>query len=534
MPVTPTYPGIYIQEILSTSHSVTAAPTSVTVFIGYPHPFKAKEEHYGQAVEIFSPQEYDREFGGSVSVGWLSDDLAQAVYQFFLNGGADAIIVAVRPGLYPLATGVRQELNPPVLSVMTDATHGVTLTGREPVDAQHPMTVSLINPKSSVSGGPTDIIDITVSASSGTETFRGVSLADGGVSLEQILGTKDTPVSSLVTVAAAGANYPSAWPGALAPTPLIDAATAATAPPFSTYHAADFAAAFADDSALDKVAVFNLLLTPGIWDNGVVGQALAMCERKRAFMVLDPPAEAVADQTNSPRPLMADIMTDATTTTIPKSQNGAVYFPYLRCTNPSGVQISLPPSGFVAGVIAREDNNRGVWKAPAGYEALVTTTTGVVDSGRMTDPRHGTLNKVGVNCLRQFPGVGTVVFGARTLVSANPAFEQYKYVPVRRMALFLEQSLYASLKWAIHEPNDAPLWVSIRTTVENFLLGLFKQGALQGSTPSQAFQVICDATTTTPDDQAQGIVNIVVAFAPLKPAEFVIVKLAQLAGQTQS
>jgi phage tail sheath protein FI len=185
-------------------------------------------------------------------------------------------------------------------------------------------------------------------------------------------------------------------------------------------------------------------------------------------------------------------------------------------------------------VIAREDTNRGVWKAPAGYEALVSNTLGVVPSGRMTDPRHGTLNPLGVNCLRTFPGIGTVVFGARTSVAANPAFQQYRYVPVRRMALFLEQSLLASLGWVIFEPNDVPLWVSIKTTIDNFMLGLFNQGAFQGSTPSQAFQVSCDATTTTPDDQANGIVNIIVAFAPLKPAEFVIIKIAQLAGQPKS
>ena len=185
-------------------------------------------------------------------------------------------------------------------------------------------------------------------------------------------------------------------------------------------------------------------------------------------------------------------------------------------------------------MIAREDTNRGVWKAPAGYEALVQNTAGVVASGRMTDPRQGTLNPLGVNCLRSLPGIGTVVFGARTLVAANMAFQQYRYVPVRRMTLFIEQSLFASLGWVIFEPNDTPLWVSIKTSVDGFMLGLFNQGAFQGTTPSQAFQVSCDATTTTPDDQANGIVNIVVAFAPLKPAEFVIIKIAQLAGQTQS
>jgi phage tail sheath protein FI len=152
----------------------------------------------------------------------------------------------------------------------------------------------------------------------------------------------------------------------------------------------------------------------------------------------------------------------------------------------------------------------------------------------MTDQRQGTLNPIGVNCLRQFPGIGTVVFGARTQVTANPAFQQWRYVPVRRMALFLEQTLLANLGWVVFEPNSDPLWTAIRTTIENFMLSLFNQGAFQGTKPSQAFRVVCDSTTTTQQDIDNGIVNIIVAFAPLKPAEFVIIKIAQLAGQTQA
>jgi len=148
--------------------------------------------------------------------------------------------------------------------------------------------------------------------------------------------------------------------------------------------------------------------------------------------------------------------------------------------------------------------------------------------------RQGTLNDLGVNCLRTFPGVGTVVFGSRTVVSANKAFEQWKYVPVRRMALFIEDSLYDNLGWAVFEPNDEPLWFALRTTVGKFMLSLFRQGAFQGAKPSDAFRVQCDGSTTTQDDIDLGRVNIIVAFAPLKPAEFVVIKIAQLAGQVQS
>jgi phage tail sheath protein FI len=134
-----------------------------------------------------------------------------------------------------------------------------------------------------------------------------------------------------------------------------------------------------------------------------------------------------------------------------------------------------------------------------------------------------------VNCLREFPGLPTVVFGARTLAAASD--EQWRYVPVRRMALFLEQSLEANLQWAVFEANAAPLWSEIAASIEPFMAGLFRQGAFQGARPTDAFFVKCDGVTTTQADIDNGIVNILIGFAPLEPAEFVIIKIAQMAGQ---
>jgi phage tail sheath protein FI len=537
MPVTPTYPGIYIEEILSNTHTISAAPTSVTVFMGYTHPFKTKPQHYGEAVQIFSFSDYEREFGGLFDVDWLADDVGRAVFQFFTNGGAVAWVVPLKPQFHDLGTGPTADIDPPSLTI-GNATNGIVFTGREPVDNHHLLTVSITNPRATAGTAPIDLADVTISYGATAETYRRITLnpsplpADADNTPEKRIGTTANPVSSLVTVTPTAA-YPTAWAGALGATPLDGGLPVK---PFTTYNPGDFSDAFEPDKALDKIPIFNLLLTPGIWDPGVVSEALAVAERKRAFMIVDPPADAVADPTGFPLPMIGDIMSDQIAgRMIPKSENGALYFPFLKSNDPAtGNPLLVPPSGFVAGVIAREDTNRGVWKAPAGYEALVSNTTGVAPSGRMTDPRQGTLNPLGVNVLRTFPGIGTIVFGARTLVAANPAFQQYRYVPVRRMALFLEQSLLQSLGWVIFEPNDVPLWVSIKTTIDNFMLGLFNQGAFQGTTPSQAFNVSCDATTTTPDDQANGIVNIVVGFAPLKPAEFVIIKIAQLAGQTQS
>ena len=202
----------------------------------------------------------------------------------------------------------------------------------------------------------------------------------------------------------------------------------------------------------------------------------------------------------------------------------------------TGASSTAPPSGFVAGIYGQEDNARGVWKSPAGIETALLGTTGVDPNGVMTDPQQGILNQSAVNCLRQFPGIGTVVFGARTTAGAdaNTAQQQWKYVAVRRTALFIEQTLYASLTWAVFEGNAPPLWNALSQEVTAFMLSLFRQGAFAGNTPSEAFVVQCDSTTTTPTDVANGRVNILVGFAPLVPAEFVVVQIAQLAGQAQS
>jgi hypothetical protein len=317
------------------------------------------------------------------------------------------------------------------------------------------------------------------------------------------------------------------------------------------FNSDDFTNVFLQDSPLDKLPIFNLLVIPGVTDNSqsssVLARAGSFCERKRAFLIMDPPSDNSADGTD-PYPLrMEDTMEGNNTTqeTIPKSANSAVYFPYLTTNDPvtglasiPGTQpptpFEMPPSGTVAGIFASTDSSFGVWKAPAGLATVLTNVNNVVERGQMNDQRNGVLNLDGVNCIRDFPGIGSVVWGARTSISQNPAYQQWKYIPVRRMALFLEQTLYAALGWVVFEPNDEPLWNAIRTSIQAFMLGLFRQGAFQGTKPSEAFQVKCDSQTTTQADIDNGIVNIVVAFAPLKPAEFVVIQIAQLAGQTQS
>jgi len=522
MPVTVSYPGVYIEEQPSLGHTITPAPTSIAVFVGYTHPFKTS--NFATAVELFSFQDYERQFGGFFFNDKLADSVAPAVYQFFLNGGSHAYVVGLKAWYQdPGPPSARQPIVPAVL-----VQGKIRFTARELTDAAHPMTITI-----DVDPANNKIADLTIEYGHIVETYRNVTTdqADTTNYIENRIGTQQNPISSLVMVAKnppSAANYGTFT--AITRAPLVYATL--PQPTWTTFAAADFANVFKQDNSLDKVEIFNLMVLPGVADRGIWSQALAFCERKRAFLILDPPPEAAADNTD---PRFPKTIQDVMNTSVPKSTNGAIYFPYLKSIHPlTGADIELAPSGAVAGVYGREDTLRGVWKAPAGLETTIPSSAGVVDRGRMNDSRQGVLNTIGVNCLRDFRGIGTVVFGARTLVTENPAFEQWRYVPVRRMALFIEQTLYNNLGWVVFEPNDEPLWAAIRTSINDFMLSLFGQGAFQGATPREAFRVVCDSTTTTQTDINRGIVNILVAFAPLKPAEFVVVKIAQLAGQTQT
>jgi phage tail sheath protein FI len=206
----------------------------------------------------------------------------------------------------------------------------------------------------------------------------------------------------------------------------------------------------------------------------------------------------------------------------------------LRQPNPShdNQKEDFAPCGAVAGVFARTDAQRGVWKAPAGLEATLAGVPELTVS--LNDAENGELNPLGINCLRSMPASGRVVWGARTLQGDDRLASEWKYIPVRRTALFLEESLFRGTQWVVFEPNDEPLWAQIRLNIGAFMQSLFRQGAFQGKTPREAYFVKCDSETTTQTDIDHGIVNILVGFAPLKPAEFVVIKIQQLAGQIET
>jgi hypothetical protein len=286
--------------------------------------------------------------------------------------------------------------------------------------------------------------------------------------------------------------------------------------------------------ALLIVDLFNILclpaaaLLPDTNSSQVSANAISLCTQRRAFYILDPP------QASADRDTFAGIQTWLDQNSSLRSRNAALYFPRVDLADPLN-NFQLRPtavSGTMAGIYARTDANRGVWKAPAGTETSLSGVQGLEYT--LIDGENGVLNPIAINCLRTFPVYGPVCWGARTLNGADQLADDYKYIPVRRFALFMEESLYRGTQWVVFEPNDEPLWSQIRLNVGAFMQGLFRQGAFQGTTPQAAYFVKCDDETTTQNDINNGIVNIIVGFAPLKPAEFVIIQIQQIAGQIQT
>jgi phage tail sheath protein FI len=280
--------------------------------------------------------------------------------------------------------------------------------------------------------------------------------------------------------------------------------------------------------ALDKADGFGLLCIPPYngsdVDRAVVASAAEYCEQRRAMLLVDAPKAWT-----SARQAARGMTTGPGLGT--RSANAMVYWPRLVQRNPlrGGQMASFVPCGAVAGVIARTDGERGVWVAPAGPDARLVDVAGL--SAAPSDAESGKLGALGINCLRTLPGVGHAVWGARTLQGADAHSSEWKYVSVRRLALFLEESLFQGLDWVVFEPNDEPLWAQIRTCVGAFMEGLYRRGAFQGASPGEAFFVRCDSTTMAQADVNEGIVSLVVGFAPLRPAEFVILRIKLAAGQ---
>ncbi len=490
-----TAPGVYVEEVPSGARAITGVATSVTAFIG---PCPRGETALTQPpTRIGSWADFERECGG------LSDgsELSHAVRHFFLNGGSTALVVRVVPGD---AVAARFQL-----------TGGLELEARSPGAWGSALRVTVSHGGALDDPGP-DGFHLTVvdTATEATETFRFLSVATSSHRLvTSVLGSQ----SRLVRVATGSPLVRPGLASDLLPTTAGSNGGGLTGPNV-----------IAAAPRLELADTVNLVVVPPFASDGssvpttVYEDLLVRCERLRAMLLVDPPDSWVDYQA-------AAAMTGVTSL---QSPNVMMMHPRVQAVDPlmDGLVREFSPSGFVAGVMARTDATRGVWKAPAGLEA---TLRGVSHpSEALTEDRIGVLNERGVNALAVRPVAGPVVWGSRTAYGADTRASEWKYVPVRRTALFIEESLRRGLAWAVFEPNDEPLWSQIRAAVGTFMQRLFEAGAFQGASPREAYLVKCDAETTTPGDVDRGIVNILVGFAPLKPAEFVVLKFQQIAGQS--
>ncbi|WP_406316167.1 phage tail sheath family protein [Streptomyces sp. NBC_00118] len=608
----PTYPGVYVEELPSSTRAISAVTTSVTAFVGH-----TRRGPLNEPVRVTGFAEFERRFGGLSA----QSPLAYAVHQFFGNGGSVAVIVRVakagsgktacivlestdgrsespvlevhakEPGVWGNSLRVAvdydttcpdETFNLRVHDARGEARESFTGLSMDAGSGTYAPTVinagsRLIrvdavgegrpDPSGTVSKPfghelPDLAVDVTVKIGDverefklydadcdgeapssvaelalllerklralpdapGRHAFAGVEVTAFGRRLQVVAGSTDP--EDVVRFLGECANDLGLEASVNPPVFPLEGGEDGEAP-----GPRDLIGSEADKTgiqALRGVADVNLLSLPELASYEktedaltVVSAAQRLCEERRIFLLVDAPATWVS--VDSARAGLSAF--DAV-----RGNHAGLYFPHLQLTDPlTGRLRAFPPSGAVAGVIARTDSERGVWKAPAGTEAqLVGVRSLTVD---LTDRETGLLNPLGVNCLRTFPLAGPLVWGARTLEGSDALDSAWKYVPVRRLALQVEESLQRGLQWVVFEPNDESLWQQIRLSASSYLHTLFRQGAFKGSTPREAYFVKCDSETTTDEDVANGIVNVLVGIAPVRPAEFVVVKIQQTSGQ---
>ncbi len=513
-----TTPGVYVQELPSGVHPIVGVATSETAFVDY-----FARGPMGMPTHVSSFTEFQRVFGGLDA----QSEASYGILQYFTQSGTSAWVVRVAAGSPAKATAQLAASGTDVLELSASSEGNWGKNVQWAVDDDHADSTSfnLTVREVATTGTTKRVVSV--------ETYRNISLSSASA---QYAPTVINQASSLVTVSvpSGASGRPDASTGGSGSDPGIaynpdDGPFKALAGSPSDGSPPDAAALNAGIDALDEMApfIFNLLCIPRAASltsgyDTVLAHANTYCIGKRAFLIVDVPKGDTAAQVIS---LLGS--------TIPNSANAAVYYPRLSISDPlnSGQPLDIANSGAVAGVMARIDASRGIFKSPAGTEASVP---GVTLQKTINDADNGNFNMLGINVLRSFPIYGNVVWGARTTQGSDAQASEWKYVAVRRTALYIEESLVEGLKWAVFEPNADPLWAQLRLNVNSFLNGMFRQGAFAGTTPSQAYFVKCDKDTTTQADVNRGVVNVLVGFAPLKPAEFVVIQIQQMAGQAQS
>lgn len=514
----PTYtaPGVYVEEIPSSQKVLTAAPTAVTAFVGFTATAPTDpEDPQGLAPRLVTSwSQFESLYGGFVEGAMLP----LAVYGYFLNGGSLAYIVRV-PNAEPSGEPARlalpaadRTLGLPLVveSIAPDADVTIAIESTDAPDdleGPTPFTLSVLEDGEVVEtfsnlgfGGPRDAATIV---NDGSTKVKVAVEIDEAVTIEEQLELlkpgfypleKAAPVPVPVTGRKfAGSEAARTGINGLA---LAEDVTIVAVPDLVT-------AATRADGSLDL----------GMW-KAVQTALIAHCEQHSNRMALLDAPPGLSPQE------MRDWRAD---TAQYDSAFAALYYPWIKVENPTGsngtAELLIPPSGHVAGVWARTDESRGVWKAPAN-----DTIRGVLDVERsITQNEQSVLNPIGINAIRPFGTRGIRIWGARTLASDT----DWRYLNVRRLFNMVEATILEGTQWAVFEPNDVTLWEGVKRTLTGFLHGLWQEGALFGANPDQAFFVRCDETTNPPESIDAGKLVVEVGLAPVKPAEFVIFRVSQ-------
>jgi len=504
----PTYlsPGVYVEEVEAGSRPIEGVGTAVAAFVGV-----AAQGPFHTPTLVTNWSQFTGTFGEFVEGSYL----AHAVYGYFMNGGGNCYIVRIGEDP-PSSNGKRAELTSGAQASLS----GYDIKAIDGSTAGNGITVEVA--PATGDSPPPDAFTLLVKTPDGqtAETYENVTTKKG----RQNVVTAVKAQSKLIKIEETGVTVDRPPDGAVT-------LSGATDPLPSTLGADDYVGDAADRtgfSGLEAVDEVTMVCVPdllaayqrGLLDLDAVQAVqlgmIAHCEMMGDRMaILDPPPGLNAQQIKEWRVDKAGY----------DSKYAALYWPWVKVFDPStGRPITVPPSGHVAGIWGRNDDSRGVHKAPANE----VIRGALAPELQLTKPEHDLLNPVGINCIRSFPGRGVRVWGARTL-SSDPA---WRYVNIRRLFIYLEESIMNGTQWVVFEPNDDTLWAKIRRTISAFLVNEWRKGALFGLTPDEAFYVKCDRETNPAEGIDAGQVVCQIGVAPVKPAEFVVFRLSQYSGGT--
>lgn len=497
-------PGVYVFELPGGSMPIQGVGTAVAGFIGLT---AARPATGGHAIQVSNWTEFITKFGRNVGGRYdpfvTGAYLPYAVYGYFQNGGSICYIASVGtpPAPKQLGPGDTPSAAPARAALQADDGSAALVVEATGEQAGKPLSVEVAD-----EAGDDDQFSLTVrSGDDVLGEYPGLSVK----SLKTAAGLRAL-TGAAVTVTDVTAR-PKAGRFDLEAPPAPPAGAKAAAPTAADYLGSEDGTGLAGLATIDEI---TMLIAPDAVSGGdllkeVQGPMVEQCELLHDRV-------AILD---APRGLDVQGVKEWRETGLGASSFAALYYPWIEVYDPQADRpLLVPPSGHVAGVWNRSDDSRGIWKAPANEEV-----GGVLGLERqISDVEQGGLNDVGVNAIRAFRGRGIRIWGARTL-----ATDEWVYLNVRRLFNYVEESIKDGTAWVVFEPNEEQLWQRITRTVNAFLIGLWRQGALVGAKPEQAFFVKCDAETNPDDLQEKGIVTIQVGIAPARPAEFVVFNIQQ-------